>query len=112
MKKLALVLTFLMVGTLGLVQAQGVKAFPTASLTDPRPNITAMNNQIINTMMQIVTEVGSGKITKTQGQALMSQLQTLMQQMMTNIKANNMADLTPSQMTNLNSMVTTLNGSL
>jgi hypothetical protein len=110
MKKLALVL--LLLGTTGLTFAQGVKAFPTASLTDPRPNITAMNNQIINTMMQIVQEVGSGKITKTQGQTLMSQLQTVMQQMMTNIKANNMADLTASQMTNLNQMITTMSSSL
>jgi hypothetical protein len=110
MKKLVLVL--LLVGTTGLAFAQGVKAFPTASMTDPRPNITAMNNQIINTMMQIVTEVGSGKITKAQGQTLMSQLQTVMQQMMGNIKANNMADLTSAQMTNLNSMANSINSSL
>ena len=79
---------------------------------DSTPNTVAINIRIDSTLRLIHDNVRTGTITRAQAQTLLNQLNTTIQQFVSYLKTNNMADLTATQLSTMNGLFNTLTSGL
>ena len=102
MKKLALLsMTLLFIGTVSLALAQTTMA----TADQPHPRIKEIHTRMHDQMLRIREGVKSGKLTKEQAEALLTNLKAVREQMKTDFTTNGKKELTDDQLAQLNQML-------
>ena len=93
---------------LGILAVEGAQAAPKggfATKVDACPNTTAINNRLLEAMRLVQDDLRTGKITKAQAARRWALIQQALQQLMTYMQSNNMADLTTGQLSTMNGLM-------